>query len=275
MGEGERSKRTPLNLFIGEAPRAPPSESRSGAPHRVCWPIAFSVTEAAAALGVHRRIIYQMIAGGVPLYRFGTRRKVLVTDLIAPCRISFRAKGVPSMTLPNYAGEGQIREACAAAGVRIECLEDVITRFRPANSRKRSLTASLPNGGPRPITIFSAGRRPILTRKPSLHSARERTLKAQGEFVREHGEAKAAEVAALFATKLGGKPGKTPDTFKPKKPNDPNAGLPKGTTNPFSKDGWSLAKQGSLLKAVGPEKSAQIAAAVGAKIGDTRPNPKF
>jgi excisionase family DNA binding protein len=59
------------------------------------WPIALSVSEVADALGVHRRIVYQMIAGGVPLYKFGTRRKMLVTDVIAAIPQFFKRDGSP------------------------------------------------------------------------------------------------------------------------------------------------------------------------------------
>jgi hypothetical protein len=170
------------------------------------------------------------------------------------------------MTLPDYASEGRIREAC---------LEDVITRFRAGQFKEAELDGKLAEWKATPNHHFFIGTAADLDAEAVAAFGPERTLKAQGEFVREHGEAKAAEVAALFGTKLGGKPGKTPDAFKPTKPSDPNAGLPKGATNPFSKESWSLAKQGSLLKAVGPEKCAQIAAAVGCKIGDVRPNPKF
>jgi hypothetical protein len=46
-------------------------------------------------------------------------------------------------------------------------------------------------------------------------------------------------------------------------------------TNPFSKAGWNIQKQGALFRAVGAEKCAQIAASVGSKIGATKPNPLF
>ena len=46
-------------------------------------------------------------------------------------------------------------------------------------------------------------------------------------------------------------------------------------TNPFHKSNWNVSKQGALLKAVGREKCAAIAAAVGSNIGATRPNPNF
>jgi hypothetical protein len=45
--------------------------------------------------------------------------------------------------------------------------------------------------------------------------------------------------------------------------------------NPFSAAGWNISRQGELVKAMGIEKAAGIAAAVGAKIGDTKPNKHF
>jgi hypothetical protein len=43
-----------------------------------------------------------------------------------------------------------------------------------------------------------------------------------------------------------------------------------GANNPFSKAGWNVTKQGLLVKA-DPAKAADIAALVGSKIGDTKP----
>jgi hypothetical protein len=47
------------------------------------------------------------------------------------------------------------------------------------------------------------------------------------------------------------------------------------STNPWSRGGWSLRKQGELIRAAGEAKAAQIAAAVGCKIGSTKPNPAY
>lgn len=44
----------------------------------------------------------------------------------------------------------------------------------------------------------------------------------------------------------------------------------KHVTNPFSRAGWSIDKQGSVFKALGEAKTAALAAAVGVKIGATR-----
>ncbi len=59
------------------------------------WPIALSVSEVADALGVHRRIVYQMIAAGLPLYKIGVRKKLLVTDVIAAIPQFFKRNGSP------------------------------------------------------------------------------------------------------------------------------------------------------------------------------------
>jgi hypothetical protein len=42
-------------------------------------------------------------------------------------------------------------------------------------------------------------------------------------------------------------------------------------SNPFSREGWNVTKQGSLIKSLGPEKAAAIARSVGSYIGATKP----
>jgi len=44
-----------------------------------------------------------------------------------------------------------------------------------------------------------------------------------------------------------------------------------GANNPWSKEGWNMTKQGALVRQLGEAKAAEIAAQVGAKIGDTKP----
>ena len=41
--------------------------------------------------------------------------------------------------------------------------------------------------------------------------------------------------------------------------------------NPWSAAGWNVTRQGQLVKSLGTEKAAQIAAAVGSRIGATKP----
>jgi len=43
-----------------------------------------------------------------------------------------------------------------------------------------------------------------------------------------------------------------------------------GANNPWSKEGWNMTKQGELIKKLGMDKAAEVAALVGAKIGDTK-----
>jgi hypothetical protein len=58
--------------------------------------------------------------------------------------------------------------------------------------------------------------------------------------------------------------------------NNTNGGVKKpSATNPWSAAGFSLRKQGELIKAVGVEKAAQIAAAAGCVLGSTHPNPNY
>jgi hypothetical protein len=44
-----------------------------------------------------------------------------------------------------------------------------------------------------------------------------------------------------------------------------------GSNNPWSKEGWSLTKQGQVVTKLGAAKAAEVAAMAGAKIGDTKP----
>jgi len=44
-----------------------------------------------------------------------------------------------------------------------------------------------------------------------------------------------------------------------------------GANNPWSKAGWNMTKQGSLVRTLGAVKAGEIAALAGCKIGDTKP----
>lgn len=47
------------------------------------FPIALTVNQAAKALGgIDRKIIYQFLRVGLPRYRIGTRKLILVDDLV-------------------------------------------------------------------------------------------------------------------------------------------------------------------------------------------------
>ena len=63
---------------------------------------------------------------------------------------------------------------------------------------------------------------------------------------------------------------KAADLAAPKKQN-----LSDRASNPWSQAGWNISKQGSLVRAVGAEKAARIAASVGCILGSTKPNPAY
>lgn len=45
--------------------------------------------------------------------------------------------------------------------------------------------------------------------------------------------------------------------------------------NPWRASHWNISRQGQLVKSLGTEAAARIAAAAGCKIGSTRPNPAY
>lgn len=50
---------------------------------RRLWPILLSVSECASALGIERREIYAAVASGdLPMYRHGTKRRLLTADVV-------------------------------------------------------------------------------------------------------------------------------------------------------------------------------------------------
>ena len=54
------------------------------------YPIAVSPARAAECLDVHRKVIAEMIARGMPIYRHGNKRRVLVDDLVAAIRNTWK-----------------------------------------------------------------------------------------------------------------------------------------------------------------------------------------
>ncbi len=174
------------------------------------------------------------------------------------------------MTAPNYAAEGRIREACAAAGVREQSLEDVVNRFRAFKFTEAELPDLIEEWKATPGHHFFSGNVVDDQAEAVAAFGPERTLKAQGAFVKAHGEARAREVAEQFGTSLGGKPGKLPAGFKPKEA-PAEVKLPGGAKNPWSAESWSVTRQGAVVKALGLEKAQQIAGAAGSHVGAVRP----
>jgi excisionase family DNA binding protein len=54
------------------------------------WPIWLSISEASRALGIERKILYGWVAQGMPIYKCGVRRKVLVEDLVRYIRANLK-----------------------------------------------------------------------------------------------------------------------------------------------------------------------------------------
>lgn len=96
------------------------------------------------------------------------------------------------------------------------------------------------------------------------------SITVQGEMVKAIGVQRLSELMSL----VGGKVGHISKPI-PIQADAKGGKLDMSPNNPFSAAGWSLTKQGALVRAIGAEKAAGIAAAVGAKLGDLRPNKNF
>lgn len=66
-------------------------------------------------------------------------------------------------------------------------------------------------------------------------------------------------------------PGDTKRGVRPVSANDDGKSKTPDPSNPWSKAGWNVTKQGALIKSIGLDKAAQIAKAAGCKVGDTKP----
>lgn len=99
-------------------------------------------------------------------------------------------------------------------------------------------------------------------------------MTARTALVKEIGSAEANKIAQRYGLHS------VSDTRRGTPPAEPVTDKKNGKTgdhsnNPFHKSNWNVSKQGSLLRAVGPEKTAAIAASVGSRIGATRPNEAY
>jgi hypothetical protein len=133
-----------------------------------------------------------------------------------------------------------------------------------------------------------ASRKWLQTNKPHLlppvyeRSLAERAfidgnMTARTSLVKQIGKAEADKLAQQYGlrsvsdTRRGTAPTRADDDASKK-----NIGsAARHRNNPFHASNWNISAQGKLLRAVGPEKCAAIANAVGAKIGDVRPNPNY
>ncbi|OSI70867.1 hypothetical protein [Bradyrhizobium canariense] len=94
-------------------------------------------------------------------------------------------------------------------------------------------------------------------------------LKARGELMKEVGAPLYNELMARWGashTKNGVSPGPSP------KERDRSPEGAAKANNPWSKAGWNLTAQGSLIRAIGLEKAQGIAKAAGSYVGATKPS---
>jgi hypothetical protein len=165
----------------------------------------------------------------------------------------------------DYGAEADIRAACDRAGVLEAAQADFIDEYRAGRFARNEVDdwidksrESKPQrwafGGKEDAELFvrAFGEEPSLT--------------AQGQVVAKYGEARAAEIAAQFATKVGSmKPGKSPEYVKKNGNSSDHSG------NPFNKlrnaDGTinkSVETEvAGLIKRLGTKKAEAIAAAAG------------
>lgn len=183
------------------------------------------------------------------------------------------------ITVPNYALEGRLLEAAVIAGVRPEVAEtDLRERIRAGDVTEANFTEKLAEWKATPNHHFFALSGADIEAEAIDAFGPGRTLKAQADYTKKHGEAKAAEVAALFGTSLGGKPGKVPEGFKTKEPDARaiNKDVPPSVgTNPWAAGSWNVSKQGQVVKALGLEKAQKIARAAGSYVGATHAAAKL
>jgi hypothetical protein len=104
-------------------------------------------------------------------------------------------------------------------------------------------------------------------------------MTARGELVKQLGKKEADKIAEQYGLRSSLDSARGEPPLKERGgPADSGKSNGKGANhanNPFHKSNWNLSKQGALLRAIGPEKCAAIAASVGSRIGATRPNPDF
>lgn len=92
-------------------------------------------------------------------------------------------------------------------------------------------------------------------------------ITARGQLIREVGQAEADKIAQRYGLRntADTRPGKSPEGAPRAKGRD-NA-----PSNPWSKSGFNVTKQGQIVRALGIEKAAAMARAAGSYIGATRP----
>jgi hypothetical protein len=114
---------------------------------------------------------------------------------------------------------------------------------------------------------------PVYERSLADRAFVDGSITARGALVKQIGMDEANKLAERYGlrsvsdTRRGTAPTRDDDA------NKKDAG--RHRNNPFHRSNWNITAQARLLKAVGPAKCAQIAAAVGATIGQTKPNMDY
>jgi hypothetical protein len=178
------------------------------------------------------------------------------------------------LNVPNYAAEGRIREACAVAGIRSECLEDVIGRYRAGHFNEATLPDKLAEWRATPDHHFFSATQGDTEAEAIASFGPNSNVDAQLAYFKKHGEDKAAQVAKEFGTMLGGKPGKVPTHYKTPDKSADGIDLPRGSKNPWSAEAWDIGEQRRLVRVLGETKAAGIAKSAGSFVGATSPNSK-
>jgi hypothetical protein len=115
---------------------------------------------------------------------------------------------------------------------------------------------------------------PVYERSLADRAFIDGNLGARAALVKQIGKPEADKIAQRYGLRSAHdtRRGAAPAEPEGKKKNGDGA---EHRSNPFHASNWNLTAQARLLRAVGTEKCAAIANAVGSKIGATRPNPNF
>jgi hypothetical protein len=114
---------------------------------------------------------------------------------------------------------------------------------------------------------------PLYERSLADRAFIDSNLGARSALVKQVGKPEADQIALRYGLRSAHdtRRGTAPAESAPEK----KTGTADHSKNPWHSSNWNISKQGALLRAVGPEKAAAMARAVGSTIGATRPNMNF
>jgi hypothetical protein len=98
-------------------------------------------------------------------------------------------------------------------------------------------------------------------------------ISARGELVKQVGMLEANKIAQRYGLRdaIDSRRGTAPVDIEAKK----KIGSADHKNNPWHQSNFNVTAQGRLIKAIGAEKAAAIAASVGSHVGATHPNPSY